>query len=112
VQIGVAGAPVNLGKAKVQIAQRTTGGHVGQRKVRAGAKTFVGQALAHGLQGCGHAAHLPVDPGAAALLSAAARPSGFQPRQDGRVDQAVGQRFPGAHFNALAAHWRYQLAHR
>jgi len=57
-------------------------------------------------------AHLAVAPGLATLIGAATGPVGFQPRQQGGVEQAVAQRFPGAHLDPLAARRRNELAHR
>ena len=96
-------APVDVGKTQVQITQRATDRHVGQAEMNAAAKRFVAQAGAHGLERGADFSHLAINPGLAALRSAAAGPGGFQPGQNGRVHQAVGQGFPGFHFGAFAA---------
>ena len=69
------------------------------------------QAPAHGLEAGMDLLHLPFDPGLAALLRAAPGPGGFQPYQDGSVQQAVGQGLPGLDLGTLASLGRNELAH-
>src|SRR3546814_9737105 len=51
-QVGVAGAPVERGKAQVQVAQRTADGDVGQAVIHAHAVGLFAQAGVHGLEAC------------------------------------------------------------
>ena len=67
VQVGIRGAPVNLGEAEVQIGHRTTHRDVRQAQVNARTKCFVAQAVTHGLQGMLDFVQMAVNPGLAAL---------------------------------------------
>ena len=105
-------APIDVGKAEIQITQRTAHGNVSQAHVVAGAKRFFFQAFAHGHQAVVHLAQLAINPNLAALFVAAARPMRFQASCDGGVQQAVSQGFPGFHLGAFPAALGNQFAHR
>ncbi|GAB4207762.1 MAG: hypothetical protein Fur0019_12680 [Tibeticola sp.] len=106
------GAPGDVGEAEVEVTQRAADGDVGQAQVDAAAKRLVAQALAHGLERGAHLVELARDPGGAALAFGAAGPGGFEAREDGGIEQAVGQRLPGLDFGTLAPSGRNELAHR
>ena len=72
-EVGVAAAPVDVGKAEIEVAQRAADGDVRQAQVDAGAIRLVAQPLAHRLHAGVDLAELAVDPGLAAL---ALRPAG------------------------------------
>ena len=110
-QIGVAAAPVDLREAKIQPAQGAAYGHIGQRKLDAGAKRFVFEQAAHFGQTGLHLAQLAIHPCLAALLRLAAFPVLLQPRQDACVQHAVGQGFPDLDGQPIAPRGRYQAAH-
>lgn len=110
-QLRVRVAPVQGGKAKIQIAQCAAHRHVGQCKVVAVAVRLVPDVAAHVVQ-CGvDLAQLALDPGLGTLPGAAPGPDQFLARQHGGVHQAVGHRFPGLDGNALAAQGGHQAAH-
>ena len=112
VQARVGASPVNLRKSEVQITQGANHRNVRQAHVNAGTKSFVTQTTLHGLKGQVHFVHLPRDPGVAALGLGTPRPSGLQSRQNGGVEQAVGQGLPGFDFGAFATGGRDLFAHR
>jgi hypothetical protein len=111
-QVGVGFAPVDLWEAEVEVGQGHAHRDVGQREMDAGAPGLFAQAQAHGLQGRVDLGQVAVDPGGAALGVGAARPGLLQARGDRGIQQAIGQRLPGAHLRALAAGGRDQPAHR
>ena len=105
-------APIDVGKAEIQITQRTAHGNVSQAHVVAGAKRFFFQAFAHGHQAVVHLAQLAINPNLAAFAFRATHPMRLQASCDGGVQQAIGQSFPGFHLGAFPATLGTQFAHR
>ena len=71
---------------------------------------LVTQALAHGTQRTDDARELPVDPGLATLFFGAPGPGAFQSGEQGGIQQAIAQRFPGSNLGAFAATFGQQAA--
>src|SRR5450432_4572993 len=94
--------PADLREAEVEIAERAADRDVGQRHVDAGAPRLGREAGGDGIERRLDLVHLALDPGLRALLAGAAGPGRLEARQDQRIDNAVGERLPGAHFGALA----------
>lgn len=86
VEIGVAVAPLNLGKTKIQVSQCAAYGYIRQRVVHAHAKGLFSQALIHGLERSGYLVVLAFNPLRAAL---ALRTLVFLDDGDGGVKQTI-----------------------
>ena len=110
-QIGIAAAPVDLRKAKIQPTQGAAHGHIGQRELDAGAKRLVFELATHFGQAGLHFAQLAIHPSLAALLRLAAFPVLLQPRQYARVQHAIGQGFPNFDGQPIAPRGGYQAAY-
>nr|GEU28145.1 hypothetical protein [Tanacetum cinerariifolium] len=108
-QVGVVVAPGDVREAEREPAQRATDGHVGQRVVLAGAVRRLAQFFGQRGQAQVHLAQLARDPLLALLLDGAL--DALEAHGDGRIEDAVGQRFPALDVGAVAAVGRQQLAH-